>query len=81
MACVPDSKTIILVQIPFIEQIIRDECWYAGEKLHHEVKEQDIEEVICKIIQREGINLRKRALEKIRTECDNNCKQCKFWSE
>lgn len=77
--CEPDSRTIILVQVPFIQKIIDDECWYEGERVHHTVYERDIEDRICKIILSEGEKLRKRAIDTIRNNCNKDCKKCNFY--
>ena len=79
MECQPSNKEILLKEIPFVEQIIQDECWYEGERQHHNINEAEIFNKLFDIIQREGETLRKLAILQIQNECNKDCQNCPFY--
>jgi hypothetical protein len=54
---------LIKEQIPFIEQIIKDECWYEAERRNEAVTANDpvILTKICDIVLRVGAEMRMKA--------------------
>lgn len=77
--CNFDPMEILKEEIPIVEKMVQDECWYQGERVHHPVDPREVEPKIEKIILEAGHEMRKEAIVKIKSKkCINDCTKCNW---
>jgi hypothetical protein len=77
--CNFDPMEILNEEIPMVQKMVRDECWYEGEKVHREVLPKEVEITVEKIILESGHKMRDEAIDIIKKEkCVKDCDKCEW---
>jgi len=67
-------QAIIREQLPDVEQILRNETWYEGERRHCPVETSDpvVQAHVFQIVMQKGHDLRRRALDRLSNQQRQN---------